>query len=182
MRCLCEDMVERLEELAHIEIDRVAFSFRQARKRTSWGTYASLTPMRFENGSETTVRNGKRYACQKVKDAAGREMLYILSFYLPRFHDQVFREKLVTILHELWHISPEFNGDLRRFPGRCYAHTGSQEKYDQAMEVLAERWLGLDPPRQSYEFLELEFADLQQRYGRVYGTRISHPKMIPLRG
>ena len=30
------------------------------------------------------------------------------------FLDQTFEEKLVTVFHELYHISPAFDGDLRR--------------------------------------------------------------------
>ena len=42
-----------------------------------------------------------------------------MSFYLPRFCDQSLDEKLSTVMHELWHISPAFDGDIRRLPGRC---------------------------------------------------------------
>ena len=39
-------------------------------------------------------------------------MLYLLSFYLPRFLKLPWREKLATVIHELWHVNPQFNGDL----------------------------------------------------------------------
>ena len=66
-----------------------------------------------------------------------------LAIALPalRFMDVDFEEKLVTIFHELWHVSPRFDGDLRRHPGRCYMHTGSQKDYDAQMLRLARRWL-----------------------------------------
>ena len=76
------------------------------------------------------------YTIQRLFDSKGQEFLYILTFYLPRFMDLSFREKLITVFHELWHISPQFDGDLRRHPGRCYAHTSSQKEYDAEMEVL----------------------------------------------
>lgn len=179
MRDVVTDMVKRLDELQHIDVSQVAFSFAQARKRTRHGIHASLTPMRFEDGAEVTVRHGRPYKVQRLYDRSGREMLYILNFYLPRFMDVEFDEKLVTILHELWHISPTFNGDLRRHPGRCYAHTSSQAEYDAQMKVLANRWLGTQPDESVYGFLRLSFGQLARRTsGRVYGRRVPHPKLI----
>src|SRR5262245_331044 len=103
---LCRDITTRLEEMWHIDMSRVAVSFAQARKRTSHGLHASLTPLRFEHGRRRGLMNGQRYFAQKVFDEGGREMLYILTFYLPRFLDTPLDEKLVTIFHELWHIHP----------------------------------------------------------------------------
>ncbi len=128
MRLVCHDMAARLPELAHIDLDRVAVCFCQARKRVVHGLFASLTPLRFAGGAATTVRRGRPVAIQRLSDRSGREMLYVLSFYLPRFMDLDFREKLITIVHELWHISPQFNGDIRRHEGRWFAHTGSQKQ------------------------------------------------------
>jgi hypothetical protein len=178
MRHLVQAMVDGLDELQHVQIDRVAFSFRQARKRTRHGIYASLTPMRFEGGSLTTQRRGEAYTVQRLFNKSGEEMLYILTFYLPRFMDVDLNEKLITILHELWHISPRFDGDLRRHPGRCYVHSPSQKDYDARMQVLANRWLRSRPSQALYDFLHLSFAELHRRYGRVYGTRVPHPKLI----
>ena len=107
-------------------------------------------------------------------------MLYLLSFYMPRFQNLSFREKLVTILHEMWHISPSFDGDLRRLPGRCYVHSRSEKEYDAAMAVLADRWLADSPPDHVYNFLKLSFSELRSRFGNVHGIRISAPKLIPV--
>src|SRR5688500_5809327 len=103
-------------------------------------------------------------------------MLYILTFYLPRFQDQSFQEKLVTIFHELWHIGPLFDGDLRRHEGRCYAHTSSQAEYDGHMAVLAHQWLALGPPDELIAFLRYDFQQLQLHHGRICGVRIPRPK------
>src|SRR4030095_10646232 len=112
MRLLCADIVVRTPELSHIDLSRVALSFSQTRRGVSWGMYASLTPLRFQGGALTTRRRGRLYQVQRLIDGSGREMLYLLSFYLPRFMNLDFREKLITVFHELWHISPEFDGDL----------------------------------------------------------------------
>jgi predicted metallopeptidase len=123
-------MVRRVPELGHIDPAYVAFSFCQTRKAVSHGMYASLTPLRFAGGRTETVRGGRRWGIQRLCDESGREMLYLLNFYLPRYLNLSLREKLVTTIHELWHIGPRFDGDLRRFGGRCYAHSGSQKRYE----------------------------------------------------
>jgi hypothetical protein len=178
MRRVVQSMIDRLPELSHIDLDRVALSFRQARKRTRHGIYASLTPMRFDGGSLTTVRHGEPYTVQRVCNKAGREMLYILTFYLPRFMDVDLNEKLITILHELWHINPLFDGDLRRHPGRCYVHSQSQAQYDAQMQQLADRWLSLQPPEEIIGFLHQSFGQLHRQHGRVFGARVPQPKLI----
>jgi hypothetical protein len=119
MRALCEDVVRRLPELRHIDLDRVAFSFCQTRKAVRHGRYASLTPLRFAGGQSQTVRRGRTWGLQRVVGPSGQEMLYILNFYLPRFLDLDFRRKLTTVVHELWHIGRRCDGDVRRYRGRC---------------------------------------------------------------
>ncbi len=52
-------------------------------------------------------------------------MLYLVTFCLPRFLDQDFDDKFITLFHELYHISPRFEGDLRRHEGRCALHSHS---------------------------------------------------------
>ena len=182
MRRLCSDATTRTPELRHINMKLVAVSFNQTRKRVRHGRWASLTPMRFEGGARETVRNGRRYTAQRLYDENQTEMLYILSFYLPRFMQLSFQDKLTTVFHELWHISPEFNGDIRRFPGRCYAHSCSEKEYDEQMERLSKKWLQLEPPPELYLFLKRKFGDLERDYGQVIGSRVQHPKLIPLDG
>ena len=180
MRRLCEDLVGRVAELRHIELSRVAFSFCQARKAVSHGMFASLTPLRFAGGKEETLRRGRRFGIQRLRDESGREMLYLLNFYLPRFLNLPLKEKLITVVHELWHISPLFNGDLRRFGGRCYAHSGSQDRYEATVRRLTEDWLAMGPPESLYEFLRHDFPELVRRHGAVHGKRIPAPRLIPL--
>ena len=179
MRRVCEDMTDRLAELRHIDLSRVAISFSQTRNKTLYGFHASLTPMRFAGGATHTTRQGRRYTIQRLHSPSGREMLYILSFYLPRFFQLGFHEKLATIIHELWHISPEFNGDVRRYSGRCYAHSRSGS-HDRQAERLARQWLAQRPPEPLYDFLKLNFRQLERRYGQVVGVRIGTPKLLPV--
>lgn len=179
MSRLCNDITDRVDDLLHIDMSRVAVCFAQTRRRVLHGLQAKLTPMRFEGGSLTTQRQGRTWTCQRVYSGE-REMLYILTFYLPRFLDQSFEEKMTTITHELLHISPQFDGDLRRFGGRCYMHSGSQKEFDAQAARLARRYLDHRPERHLYAFLELDFRRLQKRHGAVVGLQIPIPKLIPV--
>ncbi len=180
MRDVCLDLTRRLPELGHIDVERMAVACAQTRKPVAHGLYATLTPMRFEGGTLSTVRQGRCYTAQRLYDQSGRELLYILRFYLPRFMQIDFLEKLTTVIHELWHVGPEFNGDLRRHAGRCYAHTHSQKEFDARMRRLARRYLALPPREETIGFLRCSFGELEDRYGAVVGLRVPHPKLIPL--
>lgn len=181
MTRLCLDLTDRHPDFLHIDMSRVAVCFSQTRSRVRHGLQAKLTPMRFAGGSLTCVRRDRSWTVQRLF-IGRREMLYILTFYLPRFLDQSFSEKLITILHELYHISPEFNGDIRRFAGRCHVHTGSQQDYDRRMEILAREYLSMRPPEELYDFLRRDFRTISERHGSVIGLQIPIPKLIPLEG
>ena len=178
MRLVCAEIVARLPELQHIKLENIAFAFAQARNRSKFGTYATLTPMRFEAGSLFTKRRGQTYTVRRLYDKNEQEILYILTFYMPRFMDVDVVEKISTTIHELWHISPDFNGDIRRFPGRCYAHSSSQKEYDREMDRMAIRFLESNPPESVYGFLRYRFDELAKERGPIFGARIRQPRLI----
>jgi predicted metallopeptidase len=180
MRLICEDMASRLPELDHVDMSRVAVAFSQARSSSRHGLFASLTPLRFIGGAEVGKRRGRTYRIQRLCDRSGREMLYILRFCLPRFLDLDLREKLITVLHELWHISPEFNGDIRRHAGRYHAHTHSQAEYDEQMGLLADHWLAARPPDEIWDFLRHDYLQLAKCHGRIVGVKIPRPLLVPI--
>jgi predicted metallopeptidase len=179
MRVLCEDVAVRLPQFAHLRIDEIAVTFAQTRRRVPHGLQAKLTPLRFEDGSLVTRRSGRTWTVERLYEG-DREMLYILTFYLPRFLDHSFREKLITVFHELYHISPAFNGDIRRMDGRYHVHTHSQQEYDREMDRLVEQYLRRSPPPELFDFLKLNFRGLCGRYGAVIGKRLPTPKLIEL--
>lgn len=184
IRRVCRHACDNISELRHVDIDRIGVGVRRSLKPGQWGIYASITPLRFEGGAVVGVRRGREVTIQRVTNSDGHEMLYLLAVYLPRFMDLPFREKLVTLFHELWHISPEFNGDIRRFAGRCYAHTGSQKKFDDHIGVLADRWLRESDPDEIDRltgFLQGTFSELLKREGAISVVKYRQPKFVPKR-
>jgi hypothetical protein len=103
-----------------------------------------------------------------------------MTFCLPRFLDLDFDEKFITLFHELYHISPAFDGDLRRHNGRYALHSHSQRLYDRHMAAMARAYLADGARPELHAFLRLSFAQLLQRHGSVVGVVVPHPKMIPI--
>lgn len=179
VRRICVDMASRTAELRHIDMARVAIGVCQTRNGAMHGVFATLTPLRFAFGELHKVVRGRRHRIQPLTDGAGQEFLYLLNFYLPRFMNLPLEEKLSTIVHELWHIGPQFDGDLRRHAGRCYAHGHSQKAYNALMDRITQQWLAADPPHHLYEFLESNFDELAAEHGGVRGERWPIPKVMP---
>jgi Putative phage metallopeptidase len=178
MVTLCGDIAARVEPLSHIRMENVAVSVAQTRSAAKHGMWASLTPLRFKNGATKTMRRGRCYKLPRIVQPNGEEALYILTFYLPRFLTLSFKDRITTVCHELWHIGPAFDGDIRRFPGRCYAHSGNHGEFDAQAEALAKAYLTQRPPESIYTFCRLDFAEIEQQHGRVFGLRYPQPRLI----
>lgn len=180
MRRLCADIASRYEPLSHIDVSRMIFAFTQARSFRVHGLQARVTPLRFHNGELTRKHRSVLFQVQKFS-LDHKDVLYIVTFCLPRFLNRDFEDKFVTIFHELFHISPTFDGDLRRHAGRYSVHTASQKRYDQEMAAMAREYLQSKPDPRLHGFLRLNFAQLKHRHGSVLGHIIPRPKLIPLR-
>jgi predicted metallopeptidase len=179
VRQLCADVSQRCPELAHIDVSRLLIAVTQARNGRTHGLQARVTPLRFRQGRLIRRRHGVSYRVQRyVVD--GTEMLYLVTFCLPRFLEQSFDDKFITLFHELYHISPAFEGDLRRLDGRCSLHSRSQRNYDAHMAQLARAYLATGPDARLHAFLRLNFAQLQHRHGSVVGVVVPRPRLLPL--
>ena len=117
---------------------------------------------------------------QLAPNGRGREVLYVVTFCLPRFLDQPFADKLVTVFHELYHIGPAFDGDLRRHPGRYAVHSHSKRAYDARMGELVRDYLAEKPDPELFAFLRHGYADLWKACGGLYGVVVPRPKLLPL--
>lgn len=179
MQRLCDDVVARTPDLSHVQMPQVAVVFAQARHRELHGLQAKLTPMRFEAGALTCRRAGTHWTVRRMFDG-DREILYILTFYLPRFLDQPVSEKLITVFHELFHISPRFDGDIRRMEGRYHVHSHSQKEYDRQMAVYSEQYLASRPKEETWGFLRWTFSDFMKHHGGVIGRKVPIPKLVRL--
>ena len=179
IRRLCADMVARCDDLRHIDVNRVLFAMTQARSGRQHGLQARVTPLR---ARAAALHRHHRSVCYQVQRyfVGGREMLYLVTFCLPRFLDQSFDDKFITLFHELYHISPAFDGDLRRHGGSCDLHTCGKKAYDNHMAYLARAYLSGAPAPGLHHFLRLDFAQLEHRHGSVLSVVVPRPKLIPV--
>ncbi|MFP4056995.1 MAG: putative metallopeptidase [Candidatus Brocadiia bacterium] len=171
MGALMADMAATCQPLRHVDMGRVAVAFAQARHRRLDGMLAATYPLRFEGGATTAQMDGHTYRMPRVV-VGGREMLYVVSFALPRFLDLPFEEKLAVVAHELYHIGPRFDGALRRFAGSKPYHTASQRRYDAAMARLALRYVDRTRRPGLQAFLRRTFGELVEAHGGVVGVRV----------
>jgi hypothetical protein len=179
MHRLCDDIALQCPDFAHIDTRSMLFTYTPARNRNGFGLQARVTPMRFRGGERLRRVGDVHYQAQRYT-VGGREMLYLVTFCLPRFLDQSFTEKLVTVFHELYHIGPAFDGDLRRHEGRYAVHTRSKKDYDVRMAAMARQYVTDHPEPDVFDFLRRSSKELVRERGGVTAIAVPRPKMIPV--
>jgi len=167
-------------EYRHIEPSRILVCVSSTRGGGVHGTYAKIHPLRFEGGETTTrVRRGRRsYSCtMPTITHQGREMLYLIYFLVPRFLNLPLRDKLITIFHELYHISPQFDGDIRRFPGRNFAHGSSCKRYNALMARYVDEYCQLPDAEEKIAFLRGNQGEIRTRHRAIVGRKMAAPRL-----
>ncbi|HMN02938.1 MULTISPECIES: putative metallopeptidase [Geobacter] len=170
----------RVPELAHIDPTRLLVCISSTRGAGVRGTYARIHPLRFPGGARSVERRRGRHTWVSTMPTIVHrqvEILYIIYFLVPRFLDLSLREKLITVFHELYHISPAFDGDIRRFPGRNYAHGSSTRRYNTRMGELVDLYLAGHGSPELLAFLEGDMAELRTRHRTLVGRRFPVPRI-----
>ena len=178
MHRLVGDLIREVPEFGRFDPDRilVSSSFNRSRRRT--GLLAYLLPLKYKGGSpvERRVRGRTAYHWARLPTfRQGREILYVIYFLLPRFLNLSFREKLETIVHELYHIHPDFNGDLRRFKGRSQIH-GSLREYEAVVKRLTSRFLESSVSMEDFAFLKKNFWHASRLWDGIEAIHLPEPK------
>lgn len=176
---LCHDLCSRCPEFYHIDPARLVFNLVRNRKRTLHGLQARITPMRFEGGLLTGVRRQRSFQIQRFF-LDGREILYHLAFCVPRFLMLSPRERLITIIHELFHIDPSFHGGLRRFEGACPHHGPSKRDFDLKMAEFLDRYQMGEKDEEAYQPFLFSMVDFRRSFSGVEGWCAPKPRLIPL--
>lgn len=177
-RLIC-DITARTPELHHIVPEKLLVCVSTGRASRG-GSLAKIHPLRFAGGERSVkARRGRRSVLCTMPSIThrGEEMLYVIYFLIPRFLELSFREKMITIFHELYHISPACDGDIRRFPGRNYAHGSSTKSYNLLMGQLVDRYLETIPDRFALNFLEGNLAALRSRHSAIVARRLQAPRI-----
>ena len=180
MALLVEDVVKTHPYFSHIRLKNLIIAISPS-NGCNYGVVAKLRPMRFEGGARTKVVRGIEYAAPEV-NINGNNILYVLYFHLPRYlnHGKL-ENKLATVLHELHHISPLYNGDIRRFEGKNYAHGNSRKIYDELINIYTNEYISSTNHPELSGFLKYRYSELKRRYGALYGDMIRIPRSMPVK-
>jgi hypothetical protein len=176
LECLIAEIVERVPEFGHVEAERLLVACARSKDNGPIGSYAKIVPMRFEKGARER-RIGRLVYEMRPLSHGGRDILYLIYFFLPRFGDLPYRQGLETVVHELYHISTDFDGDIRRFPGRNYAHGSSQKRFNAAVAAVTERYLAAGEPTAA-AFLQHTTTELRRAHGSLVGRRVTLPRPV----
>ncbi len=179
MTRLVEEVVRVLPEFHFIDLARVRVSSSSAHSNRRSGLVAYLLPLKYKDGRpverKIRGRHEYHYGMVPVMDE-GVELLYLIYFLLPRFLNLTLREKLETVIHELFHINPAFNGDVRRLPGRSHLHGHSHEDYDRNIRRLTEKFLSLPHDSQVYACFKGNATQIRLREGDIVARHRREPR------
>ncbi len=135
LRIAAEDIVARMPELQHIDLEKVHFSVFYSRHAKRILTFARCYPL----PSGTRKRGRYTYRLEPVMTDHGKKAKYIVAFAWERFWNLSPRDRLETLVHELFHISPNFDGTLRQFGEKV--HGKGLEWFDTIVYALSELYL-----------------------------------------
>jgi len=173
---LVAEIVDECPGFAHVDPSRLVIAGAATRNRSRFGKFAAIFPLRFEAGA--SVQPGRRVAWYLPRvEVDGREVLYALFFYVPRFFSLDAQRRLGVVFHELHHISDKFDGDLRRFPGHFHYHGKSVKHFEGGFRGDLERFVASGRARGFECLLEYSFARLLKRYGAVMWRRVPQPRL-----
>lgn len=178
MTQLIAEITSHLGEFRQLDATRIRVSASFNRSRNRGGVLAYVVPLRYRNGVPVELkREGQSlyHWAMPPQEHEGREILYYMYFMLPRFFGLSLRQKVETVVHELYHIDPSFNGDLRRFKGRSPLH-GNPREFDRTVTELTDRFLAMTSRPDCYEFLRGGPYALRLRYGEIRAQHFPEPK------
>jgi predicted metallopeptidase len=124
-RKIVADMVRKLPELSHVRASRILFVAGEARR----GSRATIRPL-----------GGKGRAHVALK---GRRALYCITLRPKFFRSSTPEQRIATLLHELLHISPRFDGLLH--PERRHASV-PKARFEALLRPLVRRYLTAADP------------------------------------
>jgi len=178
--CLFEitaHICQNVSIFSHIDPNGLLVCYARSRKQSLQGVYAKIHPTTFRGGNKEIEHRGRKFAYPTIQ-IGSRRILYVMYFYYPRFQNLLLETKLLTVFHELYHISPDFDGDIRRFSGKYFAHGKSQKQYDARLKREVDAYLKRFGEDELLDFLRMDFKQIQAKFGRVMGQTIKMPKAV----
>lgn len=122
-------MAERLPEFSHIRPERILIVAGEAR-RASRG---SIKPLTFAQ-SKSKDPLGHRKPVVRIE---GKRMLYCITLRPLFFRESTARDRVQTLLHELFHVAPAFDGTL----DEAHRHARLGPAFARTLRPLVRRYL-----------------------------------------
>lgn len=132
VRQLIRDVARRVPEFAHVKADRIVVVAGEARRASR----ATVRPMRFADGART--KGTRRKPAMHFR---GHDILYVITLRPLFFRTGTAEKRIETVLHELLHLAPAFDGSLD--PAR--RHHSSGDGFESALRPLVKRYLAECP-------------------------------------
>ena len=176
---IINDMIRTTEEFRNFNINRILVCCASNRKDGRGAIYGKLLPMRFKDGSAVVKHRDKYYMIPKLK-VNNVEIFYIIYFYFPKFFNLSAKDKVKVMFHELYHINPDFNGDIRRMGKVKSAHGHSRKSFEEKYIDYAESFLKNIKDKHYCNFLEMHSEDLKKYFSKIKYRRIKQIKPVLL--
>lgn len=173
---LVAEIIKNVKIFSHIDLKRTLVCVSSNRGGRG-AIYGKLVPLRFENGKRVVRHRGRLFSIPAVMEG-NTEILYIVYFYMPRFFDLPAREKLNVIFHELYHISPEFNGDIRRMGKVKAAHGHSRDHFNSQFSENVDDFFKQISGTPYMNFLSMNSSAIFSNFARVKGRRMKAPRPV----
>ena len=170
---LISDITRVCRGFSHIDPGRLLVGWTSSRKRR-FGVYATIYPLRFARGRTSISSRGALWHLPRVlRD--GREVDYVITFYVPRFLALDPPSRLAVVFHELFHVSAACDGDLRRFEGHRSAHGRSVKAFEAGFQADLAVYMASRRALHFHEILSLSHGEILRRYGAVVPRRVRRP-------
>ena len=176
---IIRDMINSTDEFKKFDLNRMLVCCASNRKDCRGATYGKLVPLRFKDGAEIIKHNGKFYTIPKVK-VNNSEILYIVYFYIPKFFSLSAKDKINVMFHELYHINPEFNGDIRRMGKFKAAHGHSRKSFEEKYIEYADNFFDKIQNTPYYNFLKMDSHQIMSNFKTVKYRRMKSVKPVLL--
>jgi predicted metallopeptidase len=132
---LVRDIATRIPELGHVRASRVLVVAGEARRASR----ATIRPAHYGATRGRAGAGARRKPLIRVK---GRKILYVITLRPLWFLRSTPRDRIATIVHELYHASTRFDGTLHR--GRRHARLPPDE-YEGRVRDIVQRYLAIAP-------------------------------------
>jgi hypothetical protein len=135
LRRVIRDAAARLPALEHVRASRILVVAGEARRASR----ATIRPTSFADTGTRRSRNGR---VQPLIRFRGRRILYVITLRPLFFRRSTVESRVATLLHELYHTSPSFDGTLHH--GRRHRSLPS-EHFSRDLRPLVATYLAAMP-------------------------------------